>query len=92
VRFPAAARCRGLVTSGAIHPITGRPWRPDDWFPERGENNMIAAAVAACAKCTVRQECLDDERGLPRHSGVRGGLSAAARKRGRSRSGEEIVP
>lgn len=47
-----------------------------EFFPERGESTAPAKEV--CARCTVRDECL--EFGLHEHSGVWGGTSERQRR------------
>lgn len=49
------------------------------WFPQRGDQEMTAAALRICGACMVRDQCRAatfDER-----DGVYGGLSAGARRR-----------
>ncbi|MFF8485207.1 WhiB family transcriptional regulator [Streptomyces antibioticus] len=66
-----SAACSGLPT--------------EDWFPQRRQSAV--AAVAVCAGCPVRVECLYDalrvEAAAPgdRPYGIRGGLTASERRR-----------
>lgn len=51
------------------------------FFPERGAS--IEPALDFCRSCSVRDECLSEALALPYHhdvSGIRGGLSARARR------------
>lgn len=59
----------------------------DMFFPERGDNDGVAAAKAICAVCPVVDECLDDAIESKELFGIRGGKSGKerrliARKRG----------
>lgn len=58
---------------------------PELFYPGRGRADELAAAVAVCNRCVMRAACLDDalahETGYDgQRYGVRGGLSARARK------------
>lgn len=54
---------------------------PDLMFPGRGQNNEMREAKAICAKCIVKDECLDYalEEGI--QHGVWGGKSERERRR-----------
>lgn len=74
------AACRGMAPVA----VDGRqPRHP--FYPGRGRHTEEAIALAICAGCPVRQECLDDalqyERGAWRLFGIRGGLTADQRER-----------
>jgi WhiB family transcriptional regulator, redox-sensing transcriptional regulator len=65
-----------------------RPWArsaacagldPELFFPQRGEPADVAIAV--CAACPVRQECLDHALEHGEHHGIWGGTSAKERRR-----------
>lgn len=53
---------------------------PDDqtWYPEKGHHSD---ARKICARCEVRQECLDYALSKPEPAGIWGGKSARERMR-----------
>lgn len=53
---------------------------PDLFFPERGDHAAIQAALAICATCTVRAECLDYALTTRQNVGILGGTTASQRK------------
>ena len=54
---------------------------PNQFFPERGQNPVIAQAKAMCARCPVIEQCLTYALEWRHEDGVWGGLSARERKR-----------
>lgn len=52
------------------------------FFPDSNDQVAINAAKAICAKCTVKEECLEEALSLPigRQFGIAGGLTAPERK------------
>jgi WhiB family redox-sensing transcriptional regulator len=56
------------------------------FFPERGESH--AGAVAVCAECEVRAECLDYAMRHRIQTGIWGGMSERARRKLRRRRRE----
>lgn len=52
---------------------------PRLFWPDQGEK--IAAAIAVCAECPVREQCLDYAITNGEHDGIWGGTSARARQR-----------
>jgi len=62
-----------------------------NFFPARGES--IESALAVCAGCLVRVECLDYSLALGCHlPGVWGGLSENQRRRSRRTRHAEVYP
>jgi WhiB family redox-sensing transcriptional regulator len=57
---------------------------PDLFYPERGGSSR--AALAVCATCPVRQDCLEHALAHGEVLGVWGGLSIKERKRLRRRA------
>lgn len=55
----------------------GRP--PEMFFPPRGHKEMVAAAVAVCAGCPVREPCLEAHLSPP-WPGICGGLTPNQRR------------
>ena len=55
------------------------------FFPDRGENNKLASAKAICARCLVKDECLDFALDNDIYHGVWGGMSGVERQRIRVR-------
>ena len=55
---------------------------PELFFPVSRAEQQSSAALAVCAGCPVRQQCLLDELRFPspQQHGVRGGMTAAARR------------
>jgi WhiB family redox-sensing transcriptional regulator len=53
---------------------------PEAFFPTPGVS-VAAVAKQVCASCPVRTECLEDALERGEYYGVRGGLSAQARRR-----------
>ena len=58
---------------------------PDDFFPAGQEDSpayirQVQRAIAVCAGCTVRPECLDFAMTARREYGVWGGTSDAERR------------
>ena len=53
---------------------------PDLFFPDRGDNAAVAQALAVCAGCTVRAECLEEALSRPELLGVWGGKTAVERR------------
>lgn len=53
----------------------------DLFFPERGANDMVAAAKAVCAGCVVRSACLEYALVNFEHAGIWGGLVDRERRR-----------
>lgn len=66
-RWKEHAACKGMDTNL--------------FFPERGQNELIRAALAVCDRCTVRQECFDYCHMSGIRVGVWGGLSERGRRR-----------
>lgn len=66
-----SAACRG-VPSEIFYPE----------LPERGGAGDYRAALALCAQCPVKTECLAEELGYGRFDqhGIRGGLTSSARR------------
>lgn len=85
----AAAKDRTFMAQGACGGLD-----PNDFFPDRG--GSVAKAVAVCATCLVRQECLDYALSYPcERFGVWGGRSERERraiKRQRRRLATPPVP
>lgn len=57
---------------------------PDDWFPERGDEEMKAAqdrAVRICMRCPVQRPCLIDALKTQEPFGIRGGWTHIQRAR-----------
>jgi WhiB family redox-sensing transcriptional regulator len=54
---------------------------PDLMFPDPGQNNMHAAAVAICQQCPVIHPCREWALEQPELYGIAGGLSRSDRKR-----------
>ena len=54
----------------------------ETFFPERGDNAGVAAALAICAECTVTAECLAEN--LVKKDGIYGGTTGAERRKLRS--------
>ena len=52
----------------------------DLFFPDRGDNEAAAAAVAICAGCTVRAECLEEALSRPEPLGIWGGKTTVERR------------
>ncbi len=52
---------------------------PEVFFPERGDWQAVEAALSVCARCPVREECLEDN--LNETDGIVGGTSAKERRR-----------
>ena len=50
------------------------------FFPDRGDNAAVAQALAICATCTVRAECLEEALSRPELLGVWGGKTAVERR------------
>lgn len=48
------------------------------WFPEKGGSTREAKAV--CARCTVREACLEDALAWDERFGIRAGLSERQRR------------
>ena len=65
---------------------------PDLFFPYRGDNEASAAAVAVCARCTVRAECLEEALSRPELLGVWGGKTPAERRQIRRQQREATEP
>jgi WhiB family redox-sensing transcriptional regulator len=62
--------CTGAACAG--EPVDG-------FFPEKGGSNRLALQI--CGRCPVRAECLDEALADPSlDHGIRGGMSANARK------------
>jgi hypothetical protein len=57
------------------------------FFPGPYDKEQTAVALAICAGCRVKKECLDESMDLLTHYdlGIRGGMTAQARKRERKR-------
>jgi WhiB family redox-sensing transcriptional regulator len=54
----------------------------DLFFPERGDNEAVAAAKAVCTACPVAEPCLEAH--LEERDGIYGGTSGRERRRLRS--------
>ena len=54
----------------------------ETFFPERGDGEGVAAALAICATCTVIAECLAEN--LVKKDGIYGGTTGAERRKLRS--------
>lgn len=65
--WQAYANCQGLD--------------PDVFFPARGDNEGVTAALAVCAGCTVRDDCLEYALTEGIKHGVWGGRSTRDRRR-----------
>ncbi len=54
---------------------------PALFFPEKGEGNKSRAAARICARCPIREQCLDEA--LSRHEryGIWGGVSERDRRK-----------
>lgn len=59
---------------------------PDLFYPERRDKDQIAAAVAVCFKCPVRQPCLDQALATREQFGIWGGTTELERERIRRNS------
>jgi WhiB family transcriptional regulator, redox-sensing transcriptional regulator len=75
--WQTAAACRGLST--------------DLFFSERGDNREIAHAKAVCAKCRVREDCLEFAIASGERLGIWGGLSPKQRQKIRRRQRMEAA-
>jgi len=53
---------------------------PDLFFPQRGDMDSLAQAVAICSNCPVRTECLDYALANHEQHGIWGGLAPRARR------------
>ena len=71
VTWRARAACRDIDTS----------W----FFPDSEVNADVAPALAVCASCPVREECLEFALTTRQDDGVWGGTTEAERKRIRRR-------
>lgn len=58
---------------------------PDLFFPPPGRLDLMATAKAICARCPVREECLDYALVTRQVHGVWGGMSERERSRIRRR-------
>ena len=54
---------------------------PDLWFPDEQDHATAAAAVAVCARCLVRDQCLAHALAIREPRGIWGGLTAEQRRR-----------
>jgi WhiB family transcriptional regulator, redox-sensing transcriptional regulator len=59
---------------------------PELFFPDKGQPRTARQARAVCARCEVRQQCLDHAVAAGEQHGIWGGVSARARTR---RSGSD---
>ena len=69
------AACRAAIAAGTH--------RQDQWFPERGATKSsppLAAALAICADCPVRTECLEHALDTYEKHGVWGGQTERERR------------
>ena len=65
---------------------------PELWFPDRGDHATITAALAVCAECPVRPECLDESLRLPASTtGIWGGETDRGRRRIRRQRAHEAI-
>lgn len=64
-----------------------RGCNPTMFFPERGDVKAVATALAICAECPVKAECLNEN--LFEDDGIYGGMSGRQRRTMRSRIGQE---
>ncbi|MBU6315705.1 MAG: WhiB family transcriptional regulator [Acidobacteria bacterium] len=84
-----AATEGGTVGLPDLEVLLGRPdWHRDaaclehpelSWFPARGDNAGLVAAIAVCRRCLVRAECLQFALETPDTVGVWGGTTARQR-------------
>ena len=79
-RWMARAACAGMNAHGEATEI---------FFP--GRNGDAAAALAICAVCTVRAECLEYALAHPETHGIWGGMSERARRRLKRSGGREVA-
>jgi WhiB family redox-sensing transcriptional regulator len=54
---------------------------PELFFPRKGENNQLAEAKSICARCVVRDDCLEYALVHREKFGVWGGTSERERRR-----------
>ena len=60
---------------------------PDLFFPLKGDHRCVAPALTICARCTVKQECLDYANSRPIEKfGIWGGQVEKQRRKSRWRN------
>lgn len=62
------------------------------FFPARGDNAGLAAAKAVCARCPVRDDCLEFSIVMGDRVGVWGGVTERTRQRKRIARAREVTP
>lgn len=88
---PAARRANRCVPHNASRTTLALPgaWAdqalcaqadPDTWFPDEQDRKTAAAAIAICARCPVRAECLAHALAIGERHGIWGGLTARQRR------------
>ena len=78
---PRLSPRRGLILPGAwVARALCAQADPDVWFPDEEDHDTTAAAIAVCARCPVRPQCLAHALATGERHGVWGGLTARQRR------------
>jgi WhiB family transcriptional regulator, redox-sensing transcriptional regulator len=65
--------------------------KPEWWFPERGQNDILDLALSICSQCPIKTECLAFAICTGEDEGIWGGTTGRERRKNRKRLLEALL-